>query len=148
MSLEPYYLKVENTIQSLGVDPVLCRNESAGQWTLTKGSATVWIDVFPAANNSGYLGYLRIMAKLSDIPSTNREAFFQELLEISYDLYGVAITKFEQTIYVKMIRELEGIDESEILASFNRVGYYTDKYDDELKNKYFPATPHQPGEPG
>ena len=37
------------------------------------------------------------------------------------------------------IRELEGLDKSEISSTFNRVGIYADEWDDKLKSKYFRA---------
>jgi len=80
---------------------------------------------------------MQIMAPISEIPATNKEAFYQEVLEINHDLYGVGMTKFENWIYIKMIRELEDLSEEEAFAMFNRIGNYADQYDDFFKDKYF-----------
>ena len=126
---------MENCIKRLGVDPAICRGEKPGQWDLKKGSASVWIDVWKKENED--YGYMQIMAPISEVPKTNTEAFYQEVLEINHDLYGVGMTKFKDWIYIKIIRELEDLSEDEAFAMFNRIGNYADDYDDHFKDKYF-----------
>ena len=46
------------------------------------------------------------------------------------------MTKYKDWIYMKSIRELEGLDEDEMMATLNRVGTYADDLDDYLRNKY------------
>jgi len=134
-NIEHYYEIVDNCIKRLGVDPAICKGDKPGQWDLKKGSASVWIDVWKKENED--YGYMQIMAPISEIPATNKEAFYQEVLEINHDLYGVGMTKFENWIYIKMIRELEDLSEEEAFAMFNRIGNYADQYDDFFKDKYF-----------
>jgi len=139
-ALQNYYEMFENVIRSLGVDPTACRDtNNAGQWNMKRGSADVWIDIFSANNNSGLTGYLQIMSPVCEIPTVNAEAFYAEVLETSHNLYGVGFTKYQNWIYIKGIRELDGIDEKEITSMLNRVGVYADQYDDHFKNKYFPS---------
>lgn len=134
MDLSSYYQLVENAISDLGVDPAICRGENQGQWNLTLGSASVWIDVFQREGENE--GYFQCMGPVCSIPPSNREAFFQEVLEINHGLYGVAMTKYEGTLFMKTIRELTGLDISEVTSMINRIGMYTDEYDDYLKEKY------------
>jgi len=134
MDLSVYYQLVENCIRKLGVDPVSCRDKNPGQWNLRKGSADVWIDIFKREEDAW--GYFQCMAPVADIPTENTLAFYQELLEINHTLYGVAMTKFREKVYIKTIRELEGISEDEVMAMMKRIGGYADDYDDYLKNKY------------
>ena len=91
-NIEHYYEIVDNCIKRLGVDPAICKGDKPGQWDLKKGSASVWIDVWKKENED--YGYMQIMAPISEIPATNKEAFYQEVLEINHDLYGVEMTKF------------------------------------------------------
>jgi hypothetical protein len=58
----------------------------------------------------------------------------------------VAFTIFKDKAYIKSIRELEGLDKSEVKSTFDRIGIYADDYDDKLKAKYFPTTPFSGGE--
>ncbi|MFH0894801.1 MAG: YbjN domain-containing protein [Bacteroidota bacterium] len=132
--LQKCYALVEDCIQTLGVDPSVCRGGNPGQWELKKGSASVWIDVW---QNDDDWGYLMIMAPICNIPDENKEEFLTEILEINHKLYGCAMTKYENTIYVKTVREVEGLSKDEAMAMFNRVGNYSDEYDDYLQQKYF-----------
>ncbi len=134
-NIEHYYQIIENCIKRLGVYPAICRGEKSGQWDLKKGSASVWIDVWKKENED--YGYMQIMAPISEIPANNKEAFYQEVLEINHDLYCVGMTKHENWIYIKIIRELEDLSEEEAFAMFNRIGNYADQYDDHFKDKYF-----------
>lgn len=136
--LEHYYEVVENCIRTLHVDPALCRSVKTGQWDLRVGSASVWIDVWKLENQE--YGYLQVMAPVVKIPPVNRETFYKEILTINHQLYGVAMTLFEDYIYVKMIRELEDLSESEALAMINRIGNYADEYDDLLQRKFHPSS--------
>ena len=132
--LQKTYNIVEECIRSLGVDPAVCRGQNAGQWDLKKGSASVWVDVWQ--NDDGW-SYLMIMAPICDIPQDNTVEFFTEILEINHKLYGCAMTKYEDKIYLKTVREAEGLDQEEAMAMFNRIGNYSDDYDDYLQQKYF-----------
>lgn len=133
--IKQYYSMVESVIRDLGVDPALCKGEKDGQWTLSKGSASVWIDVWAADN--GFSGYLQIMAPVVQIPEKNRDVFYREILDINHTLYGVGMTAFGDWIYIKTVRELDGLDITEAAAMFNRVGGYADDYDDMLRDKYW-----------
>jgi hypothetical protein len=134
MDLTVYFEMLENCIRELGVDPGLCRGQNPGQWNLKRGSADIWVDVFKREQD--VFGYFQCMAPVCAIPKVNTEAFFQEVLEINHTLYGVGFTKFKDWLYIKVIRELEGIDQKEMLAMMRRIGSYADDYDDHFKNKY------------
>ena len=140
--IENYYQLVDSIITKLGVDPSICRGEQPGQWNLKKGSASVWVDVWKLQDQE--YGYIQIMAPITEIPVNNRDIFMTEVLEINHNLYGVGFTKYKEWLYIKAIRELEGLDEDEALAMFNRVGNYADEYDDYFKNKYFGGDGQRP----
>ena len=133
-NIEKYYELVENIIRSFGIDPAISRGDNPGQWNLQKGSAPVWIDVF---KNEQGAGYFQVMSPICSIPQNNQLEFYKEILEINHNLFGVGMTKYEDGIYLKVIRELDGLVENEIKEMFNRIGYYADQYDDYFKNKYF-----------
>lgn len=142
-AIQNYYNLVEDVIRDLGVDPTTARGDGPGLWNMKLGSASVWIDVFQSKDAQGNLvdyGYLQIMAPICDVPADRAGEFTMELLKINHTLYGVGFTVFENKAYIKAIRELEGLDKSEVRATFDRVGIYADDWDDVLKAKYFPAT--------
>ncbi len=140
--IQYYYEMAEKVIAEFGVDPALCRGQKLGQWSMKLGSASVWIDVFQSKDAQGnYInsGYLQIMSPIMNIPAERQQELYRELLEINHKLYGVGFTVFENGVYIKSIRELEGLDHSETVSTLKRVGYYADDYDDMLKAKYWPA---------
>lgn len=140
--IEHYYAMVEEVLTSFKIDPTTARGTQPGQWNLKLGSASVWVDVFQSKDAQGNLvqnGYLQVMAPVCDVPVNNQHLFTKELLEINHSLYGVAFTIFKEKAYIKSIRELQGIESSEIASTFNRVGIYADDWDDKLKTKYFGA---------
>ena len=133
-NLANYYAIVEGTITDLGINPADCRGQKPGQWDLKKGSANVWVDIMYIEKEQR--AYFQVMAPVTQIPSTNLEEFYKELLEINYGFYGVSFVKFETWIYIKIIREADGLDKSECTNMINRVGNYADYYDDILQEKY------------
>ncbi len=142
-AIQHYYNMVEEVIRDLGVDPAITRGDQPGQWNMRLGSASVWIDVFQSKDAAGNFidyGYLQILAPICDVPTDRTQEFALELLNTNHTLYGVGFTIFNNKSYIKSIRELEGLDKSEVRATFDRVGIYADDYDDVLKAKYFPVT--------
>ncbi|MCX6310121.1 MAG: YbjN domain-containing protein [Bacteroidetes bacterium] len=142
-AIQHYYNLVEEVIRDLGVDPATARGDAPGQWNMKLGSASVWVDVFQTKDEQGNFldyGYMQMLAPICDVPSENQAAFTLELLQTNHVLYGVGFTIYEGKTYIKAIRELEGLDKSEVRSTFDRVGVYADDYDDELKAKYFPVT--------
>lgn len=134
-TIAPYVEMVEDCIRDLGLDPTTVRGQKEGQWDLVRGSARVWIDVWHIERENR--PYIQAMSPVMKMPPESRWAeFYQELAEINYKLYGCAFCKYNEWIYLKVIRECEGLDKSEAFAMITRIGNYADDYDDYLKNKY------------
>ncbi|HEY3403254.1 MAG TPA: YbjN domain-containing protein [Ohtaekwangia sp.] len=137
--IQHYYNLVEEVLTSFKIDPASARGDQPGQWNLKLGSASVWVDVFQQKDAQGNLvqnGYIQVLAPICDVPVNNQNIFTKELLEVNHSLYGVAFTIFKDKAYIKSIRELQGLEASEIASTFNRVGIYADEWDDKLKTKY------------
>jgi hypothetical protein len=138
--IDHYYQLVEQVLTDYKIDPATARGQAPGQWNLKLGSANIWVDVFlskDANGNPTNYGYMQALAYVCDVPVNNQPLFTKELLEINHSLYGVGFTIFKEKTYIKSIRELEGLDKSEIRATLDRVGIYANDWDDKLKEKYF-----------
>ncbi len=138
--IEHYYKLFEEALAEYKVDPTAARGKQPGQWNLVLGSASVWVDIFQSKDAQGNLtnfGYFQVMAPVCDVPVNNQHLFTKELLEINHGLYGVAFTIYQEKAYIKAIRELQGLDKSEIKSTLDRVGIYADDFDDKLKARYF-----------
>ena len=143
-TIQHYYNLVDECIREIGVDPEATRQKDVngqirmGAWTLFKGTAQVWIDVWHIEKENR--PYFQVMCPVMNFPeATLQSNLFKELLEINDKLYGVAFTIYQNQVWLKTIRECEGLDKSEALAQITRVGNYSDQYDDYLKSKYPPA---------
>jgi len=136
MDLQPYYETVESSIADLGVNPVECRGDNPGQWNLKKGETTVWVDLWYIENEQR--PYYQVMSPIFKIPTDvdTKNNVFEELLQINDRLYGVAFTTYKEWIYVKVIREADGMDKGEAQAMLLRVGNYADQYRQELSEKH------------
>jgi hypothetical protein len=139
-SLQHYHDLLEEVLKEYKIDAVAARGQQPGQWNLKLGSATVWVDIFQskdAQGNPTQYGYFQALAPICEVPVENQNLFTKELLEINHNLYGVGFTIYKEWAYIKAIRELQGLDKSEIKATFDRVSIYADDWDDKLKTKYF-----------
>ncbi|MBL7841035.1 MAG: YbjN domain-containing protein [Cyclobacteriaceae bacterium] len=137
--IQHYYNMFEQVLAEYKVDPATARGQAPGQWNLKLGSASVWVDIFQSKDANGNLqqyGYLQVLAPVCDVPINNQHLFTKELLEINHQLYGVAFTIFRDKAYIKSIRELQGLDISEVKSTLDRVGIYANDWDDKLKAKY------------
>lgn len=137
--IEAYYTMFEQVLTEYKIDPATARGQAAGQWNLKLGSASVWVDIFQskdAQGNPAQYGYLQVLAPVCEVPINNQHLFTKELLEINHSLYGVGFTIFKDNAYIKSIRELQGLDISEIKSTLDRVGIYANDWDDKLKAKY------------
>lgn len=149
--LSPYYQLVENTITKLGIDPSTCRSKNndgavkPGAWNLKKGSAKVWIDLWYIEKENR--PYFQVMSPVMQIPANKQGELFKELLEINDKLYGVAFTIYNKWVWLKVIREVDGMDESEAFAMLTRIGNYADQYDDALMQKYGENSDEAPAGP-
>jgi hypothetical protein len=137
--VQHYYNLVEEVLTEYRIDPTTARGTDPGQWNLKLGSANVWVDVFQtkdAQGNATNYGYFQVMAPVCQVPVNNQHLFTKELLEINHSLYGVSFTIFKENAYIKSIRELQGLDKSEVKSTFDRVSIYADEWDDKLRTKY------------
>ncbi len=138
--IDHYFNLFEQVLTEYNIDLTAARGQQPGQWNLVLGSARVWVDIFQskdAQGNPTNYGYFQVLAPVCDVPVNNQHVFTKELLEINHSLYGVAFTIFQEKAYIKAIRELQGLDKSEIKSMLNRVGIYADDFDDKLKARYF-----------
>lgn len=136
MDLQPFYDVVEDGIAELGVNPADCRGDNPGQWNLKKGETTVWVDLWYIEKEDR--PYYQVMSPIFAVPvdEAKKNALFAQLLEINDTLFGVAFTVFQDNIYIKVIREADGMDKTESLSLLLRVGNYADLHRQELSEKF------------
>lgn len=130
-----YYEIIEQCIAKLGIDPKICRSDSQqGKWVLRKGSVQVTISIMYIDREKR--SYCHIVSPIMRIPQKNQKELFQELLEINDKLFGVSFSIYQNHVWLRIIRECQGLDIDEAFNMLSRVGNYADQYDDILKEKY------------
>lgn len=135
MQLKEITPLIENSIAGLKLDVATSRGAKEGQWSIKVKDASVWIDVFDFATTPGKF-YLQVMSPLCAVPDKKKDEFSWDLLEINYKMYGSWMCKKENWIYVLSLREADGLDQSEIDATLDRVAFYSSDYYSKLSFKY------------
>ena len=138
--LTNYYKIVEEVIKDLGIDPVECRGMDEddiveeGQWNLSKGNASVWIDVFYDETNKE--NYFQVFCPLIEVPNGRMGEAATDALEIGHLLFGIGFTRVDNWLYLKHIRELEDLSKNEIANTIERIGAYGEEYEEYFREKY------------
>lgn len=135
MDLNQTSTLVENYIKVLNVDPVACRGQKPGQWSIIYKGATIWIDAFNFPDKPERW-YFQVMSPLLVVPDKNVEAFYQSVLELNHTMYGSSVCKKNDWTYVMSLREADGLDQSEVNATVERVAFYCSDYLGKLKFKF------------
>lgn len=135
MNLEEAASLIETSITGLNIDPVASRGEKPGQWNITHKGSTVWIDVFSFSTAPDRY-YFQVMSPLTAVPDRNNEDYYKNLLEINHNLYGAWISKKDNWFYLMCLREADGLDQSEVDATIDRVAHYSADYYGKLSFKY------------
>jgi hypothetical protein len=134
-NLKYYYDIVENCIHRIGVDPASCRaKDTEGHWDLKQGDIVVWIDVWHIERENR--AYIQVVAPIMEVPIYRTPEFFEDLLRINDQLFGVAFTLHSNWTCIKAIREVEGLDEEEAYKMITRAGNYGIEYLRKLLKKY------------
>ena len=138
--LTDYYKIVEEVIKGLGVDPVECRGMDDddivedGQWNLSKGNASIWIDVFYDETNKE--NYFQVFCPVIEVPNGKMGEAATDALEIGHILFGIGFTRVDNWLYLKHIRELTDLSKNEIANIIDRIGVYGEEYEEYFREKY------------
>lgn len=128
-NLNFYYQIVEKAIAKLGLNPEITRKEK-GYWSLTFAGIPVWVYVF--FQESEKRAYYLVTSPFMDVPENNTEALAWKLLRTNDELYGISFVERKGKIYLKTLREVEGLDVSEAHAMITRMGYYGSVYRERI----------------
>jgi hypothetical protein len=130
--LQTYSAMIEEIIRSFGIDPVTCREQKPGQWTLYRGSARVFVDLYTAEGSD----YICVASPVMEMPSKALLPFYRKLLELNHEMYAASFSVKENCVWLRIVREVEGLDQNEATAMLNRVGAYADQFDDLLTGEF------------
>ncbi len=135
-NIQEYYKVVESALSDIGVDPETCRDEGQeGSWTISSGNIFLLMDCWQDMEQNVVV--FQVLSPLFDLPEEMPAEFYNEILELNFLINGTSFTKLNKTLVFKSICDLELTDKTEVNAMINRVGFYADKYGENLSMKYF-----------
>jgi len=115
--------------RDLQLDPL----NDEGVTRVQRGSAVVWIHCLPQQ------GVLLLLSKVLKVPADRREEMYRQLLELSFLATGDAafsIDKNTDTVYLRALRQLDGLDYEEFEDLVHTVASVADEWDDKLIAEY------------
>lgn len=131
MKIEAYYEMVESCIQDMGIKPEKSRGINSGQWDIFKGNAHIIIEIISKKNEESFL---QCLAPIIKIPKNNVYNYYEEVLKKKKLSFNASLTKLNNWIYVKSIREIEGIDKKEMNTIINKTGAFAEELEELYKN--------------
>ena len=130
-----HYLRViEEAISKMGIDPAAVRTPRPAVWQIEKGSARVRIEIFQLAEN-GPFGF-NVMSPIFNVSESAPSHVYGELLQINHKILGAGFSLFDDIIYLRSTRMLEGMDANEAVQIIGMVAGAADHYDDLLKERF------------
>ena len=124
---------VEEFFRQVGLNPNEQRVEGQkGAWWAMRGSAVVYIFV----NEAQDMNTLRIASPILYLPHENLLPFYRACLELNYSLVNCAMAIYKDILYLITERPLLGLDPEELQDTMNILGFYADKYDNELADEF------------
>lgn len=137
--LSAYYFIVDNAMRGLGLEPGDTRGDLPGQWNLAYGELSINIDLWEVEEQDGKVVF-QVQAPIMALPQEGLTELYRELLEINYLLYANAFSIVEQTVYLKTMRDADGLKEKEITQMVEFCGFYAEHYQLALLDKYKGST--------
>ncbi|MBW2277039.1 MAG: YbjN domain-containing protein [Deltaproteobacteria bacterium] len=129
---------VESVIKDLGIDPEessLEASSGGAAWRVARGSAHVMIALNPAGE--GKAARLRIISPLILMDEDTSLALLRRLLELNgTELPGVAFGVISDKVVLVAERSVAGLDRAEVAEMLSVIGFYADKYDDDLVEEF------------
>lgn len=140
MNKEELIILIEEQISVLGLDPISCRGDKPGMWSLKIKDSSIWIDVFNFESKPE-IYYFQVMSPLFKVTDILNTEIMIDLLEYAYSMYNSSVCKKEQWYYALHLREAEGLSKTEISSAINKVAFYSSDIYAKFSFKYAAAFP-------
>jgi len=133
-----YVPVVEEAISALGVPIDSARTDKPYNWSLKKGSLSVWVVLKQTAAFAGSKGLLVLVSHIMEVPTdpAKKAALTEELIKMNHNASITSFSMKDGHIYLLANRFVAGMDKDEILEMLKELGAYGDYFDDQLKARY------------
>jgi hypothetical protein len=105
---------------------------------MSRGSADVFISLFTIERpDEPPEWYVEWSSPVFKLPSENLLAFYRRLLEENAQRIAVKFSIKDDTVWLEITRELNGVDTKECYRNLTRIGDTADELDDLLRGEFF-----------
>ncbi len=137
-NIDHYHGIIRETLQELGLVPDECYNKDDNYYSMSRGSADVFISLFTIERpDEPPEWYVEWSSPVFKLPSENLLAFYRRLLEENAQRIAVKFSIKEDTVWLEITRELNGVDTKECFRNLTRIGDTADELDDLLRGEFF-----------
>jgi hypothetical protein len=131
---------VEGALVRFGVDPAAVRvkdDPTQVSYALKRGSAAVLVSVTSRPDQGGEAVFLRVVSPVIFVPSGEKSALYQFLLELNANgLVNAAFGVLGEHVVAVSERPARGLDESEVEQVIKHTSAVADTYDDRLAKQF------------
>lgn len=131
MKLETYANIVDRAIEKMGMN-LKEYKVAENQWVYIKGSAFSLIEIGYYEHEGKERGYIQGFAPICRVPA-NKEDFMTEILKFNHTMRGTFFALYKDIVIMKVVRDLIGLDDSEVTNMITYIGKMADKLDNPLK---------------
>ena len=136
--LDHYHDVIQKALCELGLDPDECYNREDNYYSMSRGSADIFISLFTIERpDEPPEWYVEWSSPVMKLPSSNLLPFYRRLLEENAQRIALKFSIKEDTVWLEISRELNGLDTNECYRNLTRIGDTADELDDELRKVFF-----------
>lgn len=133
-----YHSIIHETLSKLGLDPDDCFNRADNYYSMTRGSADVFISLFTIERpDEPPEWYIEWSSPVTKLPSGNLLPFYRRLLEENAQRIAIKFSIKDDTAWLEITRELNGLGIDECYRNLTRIGDTADELDDTLRSEFF-----------
>lgn len=148
MDLKPFFEKVEDAIQTIGVDPEITRCEGEGQWLLNRGEIEVYIDIWQPEQHQQWeyfkddepAAIFQVLAPVCILPDdeSKHKDIYEELLEMNFNMFysSFTVNMDQKMIALRFRRLVEGLNRVEMIEPIESIGFYAESILPYFVEKY------------
>ncbi|MCE3008448.1 MAG: YbjN domain-containing protein [Bacteroidetes bacterium] len=132
MKLETYIKIVDRAIEKMGIS-LKDYKVAENQWVYIKGSAFTLVEVGSYTHDGKERGYIQAFAPICQMPEENTTDFLLEVMKLNHGMRGTFFALHRDIVVMKMVRDVVGLDDSEVQKMITYIGRMADKLDNPLK---------------
>ncbi|MCP4228538.1 MAG: YbjN domain-containing protein [bacterium] len=137
-NLDHYHGVIRETLKELDLDPEECYNSADNYYSMSRGSADVFISLFTIERpDEPPEWYIEWSSPVMKLPSSDLLPFYRRLLEENAHRVAIKFSIKEEAVWLEITRELSGVDTTECYRNLTRIGDTADELDDALREEFF-----------